>query len=121
MIEFEPNVPIYLQVIEYLKKEIVSGKIKPGEKLPSVREMSKIFNINPNTAQRVFQELEREGLTKTERGIGNFVTTDIKLIQQLKEKMAEKIVENFIVTMKEIGYDEDKILTFISKKLNGKE
>ncbi|ADQ45111.1 transcriptional regulator, GntR family [Caldicellulosiruptor kronotskyensis 2002] len=121
MVEFNPNVPIYLQVLEYLKKQIVSGKIRPGEKLPSVREMAQRFNINPNTAQRVFQELEREGLAKTERGIGNFVTSDTKLIQDLKEKMAEKIIEDFILAMKEIGYDKEEILNLLNKKLNGEE
>jgi len=121
LIEFNPNVPIYLQVLEYLKKQIISGKIRPGEKLPSVREMAQKFNINPNTAQRVFQELEREALTKTERGIGNFVTSDEKLICDLKEKMAEKIIEDFILAMKEIGYEQKEIMDLLNKKLSGEE
>jgi len=121
LIEFNPNVPIYLQVLEYLKKQIVSGKIRPGEKLPSVREMSQKFNINPNTAQRVFQELEREGLIKTERGIGNFVISDGKLIKSLKEKMAEKILEDFIAEMNEIGYSKCEILSILEKKLSREE
>ena len=66
-IEFDNNLPIYLQIMTYLKKEIIIGKLLPGDKIPSVRELASELQINPNTVQRTFQELEREGIVETRR------------------------------------------------------
>ena len=65
-IEFSPNTPIYIQVMEYIK-EIVTGHLLPGDKIPSVRELASELQVNPNTIQRTFQELERDGVVVTRR------------------------------------------------------
>lgn len=121
MLEFDSNTPIYIQIIEFLKKQIVSNKLKAGEKLLSVREMANLFNVNPNTIQRVFQELEREGLTYTERGMGTYVTDNLAMIEKLREQYSFEIVDNFLSTMKEMGYSSDEIIDCLKKRLKNWE
>ena len=68
--EFQDHLPIYAQLMDTLKRRIVTGRYLPGEKLPSVRELAAEAGINPNTVQRAFSELEREGLIYTQRATG---------------------------------------------------
>ena len=95
--EFDNNLPIYIQIMNYLKKQIISGQLKEGDKLYSVRELSSKLKVNPNTIQRSYQELEREELVYTQRGLGTFVTEDKDVILKLKKEMASQIVKDFLI------------------------
>ena len=64
--EFDNNIPIYIQLVEQLKIYIISGKIKPGERLPSVRDLALQTKVNPNTMQKALVELEELNLIYTE-------------------------------------------------------
>lgn len=111
---FNDNQPIYMQIIDYVKKQIIKGELKEGEKLDSVRDMSTKMKVNPNTIQRSYQELEREGLVATQRGMGTFVTEDVLMINKLKKSMASNIVNGFISEMKELGYKPNEIIELIN-------
>ncbi len=113
--EFNDNLPIYIQIMDLIKSRIVSGQINGGDKLPSVREFSKNLKVNPNTIQRTYQELEREDLVFTQRGMGTFVTEDIGIIKRLKKDMAGTIVNNFIVEMEKIGFGPNEIVEIVSE------
>ena len=102
--EFKSNVPIYLQVIENIRNKIISGSLHPGEKLPSSRELAFQYGINPNTAARVYTEMEHMGMTFTKRGIGTFITESKEAIEGFKNKRMEEIIDGFLTEMKEIGY-----------------
>jgi len=95
-LKFDENLPIYIQIMDYIKKKVIIGEIKEGGKLPSVRELSNELKVNPNTISRVYQELEREGLTYTQRGMGTFITEDQDTLLNLKKTMAKEIVSKFI-------------------------
>lgn len=110
---FKSDLPIYIQIINLIKKNIVSGKIKGGEKLASVRELSTELKVNPNTIQRSYQELEREDLVFTQRGMGTFVTKDEKIIKELKRSMASNMVKSFIKDMKSMGFEKEEIMDLI--------
>lgn len=112
--EFDARIPIYLQIIEKIKKEITLGKLQKGEKLPSVRNMAGKLMVNVNTIQRVYQELEREGITFTQRGKGSFITEDEDVIYKIKDEMGNTLLKNFVKGMKELGYLDKEIL----EKLN---
>ena len=75
--------PVFIQIMEKLKLDIVTGIYAPGDKLPSVRDLAREAAVNPNTMQRAFSELEREGLVYTQRTNGRFITEDITMINQL--------------------------------------
>lgn len=113
--KFKDNLPIYVQIINLIKKKIVSGDLKEGEKLQSVRELSTEVKANPNTIQRAYSELEREGLVFTQRGMGTFVTEDKNMILKLKDDMASNIVKSFVLDMKSMGFKEKEILSMINK------
>lgn len=115
--EFDPNIPIYKQIMDGVKRSIVSAEVKPGDKLLSIREMSEKLKVNPNTIQRAYQELERLGITYTQRGMGNFVKKDVGMVKRLKEEMAEKIIERFIDGMRNIGFTNSEIVSIVKDKI----
>ena len=86
LVEFNNKEPIYLQIVELIKKAVASGELGAGEKLPSVREMSAMIGVNPNTLQRSYAELERLGITYTKRGMGSFINESDGQIDQLKQE-----------------------------------
>lgn len=111
--KFKDNLPIYIQIMNYIKKEMVIKKIKEGDKLPSVRELSNSLTVNPNTIQRAYTELEREGLVYTQRGLGTFATDDSSKIEELKNHMAKTLVDNFLLEMQSLNFTRDQIKDLI--------
>lgn len=118
--EFENNAPIYIQIIEQIKTDIISGNIDAGQRLPSVRDIAVRFKVNPNTVQKALSDLEGMGLIYTERTNGKFVTDDIGLIEQYKKEYADILSEKFLLSMKSIGYDENTAIDYL-KKFGGNE
>ena len=110
MYKFADGIPIYLQIVKEIKGAMMSGKLKGGDKLPSVREIAEQYRVNPNTVQRVFMELDKQGLTYAERGIGTFVKMESGLLEDLKREEAAKVIENFIKEMHKLGYSKNKML-----------
>lgn len=116
-ITFDDKSPIYVQVMNMIKKQMVSKELKGGDKLPSVRDLSAELKVNPNTIQRVYKELEREGLAFTQRGMGTFITEDENIIYNLKKDTAKEIINSFIEGMKHLGFNNEEIVNMIEKKL----
>lgn len=108
--EFDDKIPIYIQIINIIKKDIVLKVLKGGDKLPSVREMAEKYKVNPNTIQRVYQELERENITYTQRGTGTFITENDDKIVSIKNKMAEEFLNNYINGMEGLGFCPDEMI-----------
>ena len=114
--KFEDNIPIYQQIIEFIKLKLITKEWEAEQKLPSVRDMAVQLGVNPNTIQRAYMELEREEYIYSKRGMGNFVTGDNKKIESLSEKAAEKIVNDFIREMKKMGFNTEDIISLIKEK-----
>ncbi len=119
--KFNEESPIYVQIIEKIKADIVSGKLKGGDKLPSVREIAETFKVNPNTVQRVYMELEREGVAYPQRGIGTFIEEGGELMERLKTTQAQKYTKRFVGEMKELGMKNNEVLDTVKKVLEGNE
>ena len=117
---FDNERPIYIQLVEKIRLEIVSGKLKSGERLPSVRELALIARVNPNTMQKALMELEEEGLVYTERTNGKFVTNNEKLIEKIKKELAEEKVNNYLKDMKNIGITYQEAVIYL-QELGGNE
>ncbi len=113
--KFNNNLPIYIQIMDYIKEKIAAGELGEGEKLPSVRELSTKLKVNPNTIQRSYQELEREDLVFTQRGMGTFVTEDENKIKELKNDMAFNMINNFIKDMKTLGFTIEDMVKLINE------
>ena len=103
MDSFENSSPIYLQIANKIKVEIFGGRLKPGAKLAPVRELALQERVNPNTLQRALFELEAERLIYTQRTNGKFVTEDVELIGELREKYADDLTREYENKMHEVG------------------
>lgn len=109
--------PVFIQIMEKLKRDIVTGSYRPGDKLPSVRELAGEAAVNPNTMQRAFSELEREGLVYTKRTNGRFITEDLSMISQLKEQMALDAISQFLNSMQQLGFSGKETLALLKESL----
>lgn len=110
--------PIYAQILETLQVRIVCGIYKPGEWLPSVRDLAAEASVNPNTMQRAFTELERSGLVMTQRNMGRVVTQDTQMIETAKHRMAVTQINDFFASMRQLGYSDSEIISLINNYTN---
>ena len=107
--EFQSNTPIYLQLIDMVKLQIISGQLQPGEKLLSVRDLAMKYGVNPNTMQKALSELEWEKLVYTVRTTGRYVTEDTALIQKLRKELEEMRIGEFFTELHKLGYSKAEI------------
>ena len=114
-ITFENNIPIYIQLLEYMKIYLISGVFKTGEKLPSVREFAATFKVNPNTMQKALSELESMNLIYTERTNGKYVTKDKKVIEKLKDEYATTLAKSYFQGMKRIGLGKADSIKYLER------
>ena len=115
---FDNQTPIYLQIMDAIKTEIISGRYIAGQKLPSVRDFALQFDANPNTVQKALFELENSGLIITERTSGKFVTSDKKVIENAWVSKVDKIIEDYFNFMAKIGIDRKDAKNILDKKEN---
>lgn len=118
--EFDNNIPIYIQVINDIKKDIINGILAMGEKLPSGRDLALKYQINPNTANRIYKELEAEEICFTKRGLGTYVTEDSDKVRRIREEMAVLLLDNFIDGMKNLGFSKEELFEVLEQKYNEK-
>jgi len=116
--EFDNNIPIYIQLVEQLKIYIISGNIKPGERLPSVRDLALQTKVNPNTMQKALVELEELKLIYTERTNGKYITTNEKLIEKYKKEYATELSSKYFSNMSNIGFNKEETIEYL-KHLGG--
>lgn len=115
-IEFDQNTPIYLQLMQHIRQSAVSGQWPPGSKIPSVRDLAVEYGVNPNTVQKALVELERDGLLYSERTAGRYVTSDLSLINALRDEMAGRLIEQFTGQMQALGYEKAYLLKLLMEK-----
>ena len=113
--DFDNNIPIYIQIIEYMKIYLISGVFKCGEKLPSVREFSTNFKVNPNTMQKALAELEIMKLIYTERTNGKYVTNDKNIIAKLKDEYAITLAKSYYNGIKKIGLGKADSIKYLER------
>jgi len=113
--EFDNNRPIYLQLLEDFKLKISSGQWKSGEKMDTVRNLAKIYEVNPNTVQRALQELEREGLAKSNRTSGRFITDDTNLIDEIAKGAFYRSCDDLITVAAELKLTKEKSIKLLDE------
>ncbi len=113
-IDARSSKPIYEQIIDGLKENILKGILKPGERIPSIRELSKIISANPNTVGKAYLELERQKVIETFTGRGTFVSfdyranTDSERIEALR-----KILKNAVVEAHYLGIEQEDLIKMV--------
>jgi GntR family transcriptional regulator len=118
---FDPNQPIYLQIVQRICASILRGEYQPGDKLPGVIDAAMYFKVNHNTIQRVYQELIRQGIAITRRGEGTFVTTDEEGLKSLHVTLRQAFLEDFFRQMQQLGYSDEDILEAIRSYIRQKD
>lgn len=116
--KFTNDKPIYSQIVQQVKKLIVSGELKPGDRLDSVRDIAFSAKVNPNTVQRALSELERTGLVYAQRTNGRFITDDESLINDMRKDLAREEIAAFLESMKQLGFDDEEIIKMVKEKNN---
>lgn len=115
-LKFNNEKPIYLQMIEQLELDIVSGRLPPGSQLPTIRELANQAKINVNTVTRALAELEELNLITTKRTNGKFVTNNQKRIIKCREKLAETTTHEYLKTMQSLGFNTKELLKYLKER-----
>ena len=105
--------PIYLQLAEHIRIQIISGELTPGERLPSVRDLALEAAVNPNTMQKALSELEREELVYSNRTVGRYITESEETIQKLRQQFVLDKLQDFLATVRPLGYSPREISRMI--------
>jgi len=114
--EFRGDTPIYAQLMDQLRRRIVSGDLPPGSRLPSVRDLAAEAGVNPNTMQRAMTEMERLGLVYSQRTAGRFVTEDGEIVRALRRELAREQIRVFLTGMAQLGYDRQEIAALLNEE-----
>lgn len=111
--KFKDNVPIYLQIKSLINQHIIAGKYALGAKLPSVRDLSVQLEVNINTIQKAINELVQEGAVVTKRGLGNFVTENLQIVDELKEQLINQTIGDMYESLTAMGLDQGEIFNYL--------
>lgn len=115
---FMPNdkEPVYIQIIRYIKQQVVRGDLQPGDSIPSRREMAVNIKVNPNTVQKAYKEMEDMGIITTQRNYQSNITIDEDLINKIKEDLINESMDAFIQSMKAINVNKKEIIEIINDR-----
>lgn len=115
--KFKDNLPIYLQIEDYIYLQIAQGKLKAGDKLPSVRALALELTVNANTVQRALREMTAQGYIYSKRGEGNFVTTDESRLEEMKSKLLKQELAAFVSRMEKLGVERESLTGLLASYL----
>lgn len=115
-ITFNNRDPVYLQVVRHFKEEIATGKLAAGQEIPSRRELAGLLQINPNTAQRAYKEMEEQKLITTAGNSPSRITTDEQVLNSIRAELIQEAVEVFVESIKKIELPTDELLRFVKEK-----
>lgn len=115
--KFNNNTSIYIQIMDEIKLRIAKGVLKPGDKVPPVRELAMKAGVNPNTMQKALSELEREGILYSERTAGRFVADSIAGENNMRQGMSSQYIEEYIKCMRGLGYSNEEMINKLEEYL----
>ena len=115
---FNKRDPIYLQVMQDFEQKIVSGQLKPGQEVPSRRELAASLKINPNTVQRAYKEMEEEGLLHTEGNLPSKITENSDALVTLRKTLIEQAVDTFVAAVKSVNVPPQDVLKLVEERLS---
>lgn len=116
--KFMPNEkePVYLQIVRYVKQQVVVGNLKPGDPIPSRREMAVNLKVNPNTVQKAYKEMEDMSIINTARNYQSTITNDSEIIARIRQNLITESLDSFIENMKAINVDKEEIIDIIKDR-----
>ncbi|HXT58601.1 MAG TPA: GntR family transcriptional regulator [Pirellulales bacterium] len=111
------RLPIYRQLGEQIREAVARGRLRPGEQLPSVRDLSRTLVVNPNTIARVYTELEREGVLHTRQGLGAFVAEPkAELTKRARKERLEELLDRFLTEAVYLGLSAEEVVAAVAER-----
>lgn len=114
-VNFRPGAPLYEQVVYAATKAMISGQMRPGDKFPSVRALSKELKINPNTAHKVVTQLLTAGLLESRAGVGTVVASLPEAARAEKTRLLGTEIEELVVEAKRLGIELDDLFASMTE------
>lgn len=119
--DLDSDRPIFIQIVERIQMDIISGVYRPGDKIPSVRDLAAEAAVNPNTMQKALTELERTGLVYAQRTSGRFITEDEHMIEELKGRLAQEQISTFFENMSRLGFAREETISMLEESVKGEK
>ena len=118
-IEHESGVPIYVQIMDRIKHLVATGVLKPGNQLPTIRQLSVDLRVDPNTVVHAYRELDREGIISTQQGRGTFISEhpNGEQLDQLRKERLNVIIGDAVLEALSLGYSEEDIRSTLDTRL----
>jgi len=113
---FNNRDPVYLQVVRHFKVKIATGELTAGQVIPSRRELGAMLNINPNTAQRAYKEMEEQRLIVTEGNTASRITTETDVLRSIRTELIEEAVETFIASIRHLDVPLRELTDVVERK-----
>jgi GntR family transcriptional regulator len=111
------RLPIYRQLTRQLREAVARGRVRPDERLPSVRDLSRTLVINPNTVARVYTELEREGVINTRPGLGVFIAhPKAELTRKARKERLDEMLDHFLTEAVHLGFSADEVTGLVGQR-----
>ena len=111
----EDGVPIYLQILLFIKRGAIAGTICDGDELPSRRMLSALLSVNPNTVQKAYRMLEDEGLIQSHSGAKSYMVLDEEKLELIREELLENDATSIVRAMKQMGLSKKEAISLIEK------
>ena len=120
LINFRSGVPIYVQIVEQIQEKLISGELKSGDQLPTVRQLAQQLDVNFNTVARAYRLLDEGGLISTQQGRGTYImeipSDDHKL--RLRREVLEGMTRRYLTEADRLGFDPDTVSALVQEMLN---
>lgn len=118
-IDPDSQVPIYLQIVQAIKHQVATGTLKPGEHLPTVRELAADLRINPNTVARAYDQLDKDKVITTQQGRGTYVRErpDQEHLSHIREDHLRSIMETAVARALSMGYTVSQVREAFDQQL----
>lgn len=116
---YQREIPIYLQLIELMKRRIISGSYRAGDRLPSIRDMALEYEVTPNTIQRALAVFEQEGIILTERTNGKYITSDLQRLEKMRAEHLQRSMRALVAELTDSGYSREELRRVFEKEVNG--
>lgn len=110
---FSSDKPVYLQIAERIRREVLAGRYSAGSQIPTVRQLALEAAVNPNTVQHALIELENEGIIIARGTIGRYVTEDRQVLESCRKRLAEELVRKFIESMAQLSISEEQVIEML--------
>jgi GntR family transcriptional regulator len=111
------RLPIYRQLMNQFREAVARGRLQPDERLPSVRELSRVLVVNPNTIARVYTELEREGVLNARPGLGVFVARPkAELTKRVRKEKLQELLDQFLTAAVHLGFSSEEVLECVAQR-----